>query len=318
MLGQDELLEQQLLPLLAIRPRRAVAALARGVLAQAEEIRLRPGWPLLVRGGSWEQWLPPELGPDDLKETMNILSQYSYYAFAQQLAHGYITVAGGHRVGVAGRVTVSRGQVAALAELGSLNFRIARQLKGVGRSLLPWLFSRGKLLNSLVLAAPGGGKTTLLRDLIRLLSDEAGLRVGVADERSELAGCYRGVPQLDVGRRTDVLDGCPRAQGLEMLVRSMGPQVVAADEIGSRADARALGNILAAGVSVLTSAHAGDLAEAKQRPVLQNLLAERCFQRAVILESRGEKPWLAKVVRLPGGEELFTGEMICCDCLQRR
>ena len=308
MLRLDCPIKEQVLPLLGHRPRRALEALGVSELEQAEEIRLRPGQDLLVRGGGRETWLPPAMGREDLEETMNILSQYSYYAFAQQLARGFITVAGGHRVGVAGRVTVSGGRVAAMAEAGSINIRIARQLKGVGEPVLPLLFAKGRLLNTLILAAPGGGKTTLLRDLIRLISDEAQLRVGVADERSELAGCYRGLPQLDVGRRTDVLDGCPRGEGLEMLVRSMGPQAVAADEIGRRADVRALEDVLAAGVALVTTAHAQDLAEARQRPVLRSLLAGEVFQRGVILGRQGGKPALSAVVALPGGEILGEGK----------
>lgn len=309
MLRQDSLIKEQVLPMLGARPRKALESMEQEGLMLAEEIRLRPGHSLLVQGGGREVWLPLTVNVEDLLETMNILSQYSYYAFAEQLARGYITVAGGHRIGVAGRVTVQKGRVAAMAETGSINIRIARQVKGAGKTALPWLFSRGQLLNTLILAAPGCGKTTLLRDLIRLISDEAGLTVGVADERSELAGCYRGIPQLDVGRRTDVLDGCPRDQGLEMLVRSMGPQVVAADEIGRRADVRALENVLAAGVAVLTTAHARDLAEARQRPVLRGLLAEGYFQRAVILGRRGGRPEIAGVAELPGGKLIYRGEM---------
>ncbi|MDD2282585.1 MAG: stage III sporulation protein AA [Eubacteriales bacterium] len=309
MLCQDSLIKEQVLPMLGSRPRKALESMEQAGLMLAEEIRLRPGHSLLVQGRGREVWLPLTVNVEDLLETMNILSQYSYYAFAEQLARGYITVAGGHRIGVAGRVTVQKGRVAAMAETGSINIRIARQVKGAGKTALPWLFSRGQLLNTLILAAPGCGKTTLLRDLIRLISDEAGLTVGVADERSELAGCYRGIPQLDVGCRTDVLDGCPRDQGLEMLVRSMGPQVVAADEIGRRADARALENVLAAGVAVLTTAHARDLAEARQRPVLRGLLAEGYFQRAVILGRREGRPEIAGVAELPGGKLIYRGEM---------
>lgn len=312
MLRHDLLIRKQVLPLLGERPRRCLEEMAPGELAAAEEIRLRPGYNLLVRGGGKESWLPLVVTGEDLVETLNILSQYSYYAFTQQLARGYLTVAGGHRVGVAGRVTVSQGRVAAMAEAGSLNIRVARQLKGVGRGVFPWLFAQGQLLSTLILAPPGGGKTTLLRDLVRLISDEAGLRVGVADERSELAGCYRGVPQLDVGCRTDVMDCCPRGQGLEMMLRSMGPQVVAADEIGRREDVRALEDVLAAGVAVLTTAHARDLAEAEQRPVLRSLLREGYFQRGIILQRQGGVPSVTEVVELPGGKMLYRGEMQCC------
>ena len=296
---------EHILPLLGNRLKRAILSLGVEILQTAEEIRIRPGYNLLILGGGKETWLPPTVVLDDLTETLNILSQYSYYAFSQQLAQGYVTVAGGHRVGVAGRVTVSQGKVLSLVEVGSMNIRIARQIKGVGEPVFPFLFSSAGMYNTLILAAPTGGKTTLLRDLIRLASDNALFRVGIADERSELAGCYRGIPQLDVGQRTDVIDGCPRDQGLEMLVRSMGPQVVAADEIGRKEDVRALETVLAAGVALLTTAHAGDLSQAYQRPLLKGLLGEGFFQRGVILQRVKGIPTVKAIVELPGGRILY-------------
>jgi len=305
----EQVWQQEILPMLAAKVRLALRSLTVAEREWVEEIRLRPHQPLRIRGGSAEKWLSPELSPEDMLETLNLLSQYSYYAFTQQLARGYITVAGGHRVGVAGRVAVEKGEVTAMAEISSLNFRVARQIPGVGKPALPYLLDRGRVLNTLILASPGGGKTTLLRDLVRLLSDEVGLQVGVVDERSELAGCYRGIPQLDIGRRSDVLDACPRDQGLLMLVRSMGPQVVAADEIGREADAAALENVLAAGVAVLTTAHARDLEEARQRPVLRRLLAGSCFQRVVVLARRQGRPALASVIELPTEKSLYRGDL---------
>lgn len=301
--------QTQILPMMSSTVRMALASLVAGPDTGYEEIRLRPGQPVLVQGGGRYLWLKPELTSADVLETINLLSQYSFYAFAEQLARGYITVAGGHRVGVAGRVAVENGKVTAMAEPCSINFRIARQLPGVGNPVLPWITAGGRALNTLILAPPGGGKTTLLRDLIRLLSDEAELTVGVVDERSELAGCYRGIPQLYVGRRTDVLDGCPRDYGLVMLVRSMGPQVVAADEIGRESDAEALENVLAAGVAVLTSAHARNLEEARQRPVLRRLLDGGCFQRVVILDRLHGLPRLASVAELPSGNMVYRGDV---------
>lgn len=298
----------QILPMLGARVRASLQTLSREQVNCAEEIRLRPGKPVLVEGSNGPVWVDGrEVDAEDVQETLNLLSQYSFYAFAEHLARGYITVVGGHRVGVAGRVAVSGGEVTAMAEAGSLNFRIAREMPGVGKPVLPWILDQGRPLNTLILAPPRCGKTTLLRDLVRLLSDEAGLTVGLVDERSELAGCFHGLPQLDVGRRTDVLDACPREQGLTMLVRSMGPQVVAADEIGREADTVALENVLAAGVAVLTTAHARDLDEARQRPVLRRLMEGRCFERVVVLDRLHGKPRLTGVAR-PNGNWLFRGD----------
>lgn len=297
--------QQQVLTLLGAKVRHALGGMKEEERLLTEEIRLRPGQFVLVKGGGKEFWLPTMVTAEDIIETLNLLSQYSYYAFASQLARGYITVAGGHRIGVAGRVTAEADIVTAMAEPCSINFRIARQILGAGNPVLPLIVSGGRALNTLILAPPGCGKTTLLRDLIRLLSDEAGFTVGVVDERSELAGCYRGVPQLNIGRRTDVLDACPRGQGLIMLIRSMGPQVVAVDEIGREPDALALANVLAAGVAVLTTAHARDLDEARQRPVLRRLLDDCLFQRAVVLDRRHGLPSLACVAQLPGGDYVY-------------
>lgn len=306
-----EIWQQEVLPMLGAQVRQALSSLSLEVVQGIEEIRLRPGRPVLVEGGGQKIWIPPVLTIADMQETLNILSQYSFYAFAEQLARGYLTIRGGHRIGVAGRVAVEGGRVTALVEPGSLNFRIARQLMGVGKPVLPWLLQEGQLQNTLILAPPGCGKTTLLRDLVRLVSDELELTVGVVDERSELAGSHRGIPQLNLGRRTDVLDCCPRDQGLIMLVRSMGPQVVAADEIGVESDAIALENVLAAGVSVLTTAHARDLEEARARPVLHRLLAQGCFGRVVMLDRHRGLPSLAGVVKLPQGDWVYRRDGGC-------
>lgn len=297
--------------MLGAQVRQALASLGPEAVEGIEEIRLRPGRPVLVEGGGQKTWIPPELTIADVQETLNILSQYSYYAFAEQLARGYITIRGGHRIGVAGRVAVEGGRVTALAEPGSLNFRIARQFMGVGRPVLPWLLQEGRVQNTLILSPPGCGKTTLLRDLVRLVSDDLELTVGVVDERSELAGCHRGIPQLYLGRRTDVLDCCPRDQGLIMLIRSMGPQVVAADEIGLECDAAALENVLAAGVTVLTTAHARDLEEARERPVLHRLLTRGCFGRVVVLDRHRGLPSLAGVLELPQGSWVYRRDEEC-------
>lgn len=305
--------QQQIFPLLASRVRKCIDRLPQEVLAGVEEIRLRQGRSLLLETGRGQVF--PELSGgvtgEDIRETLNLLSQYSYYAFSEQLAQGFLTVAGGHRVGVAGRTAVSEGRVSAMAAIGSLNIRVAREIKGAADRVLPWLVAGQQVYNTLIIAPPRAGKTTLLRDVVRQFSDGwlgfSGVTVGLVDERSEIAGCYLGVPQLDVGQRTDVLDSCPKEYGLLMLVRSMGPRVVAADELGRLADVEAIEAVLAAGVTVLSTAHARDLAEARQRPALKVLLERSCFQRVVILTRAGGKPVLAGVMSLPQEKWLFRG-----------
>ncbi|MTI94900.1 MAG: stage III sporulation protein AA [Firmicutes bacterium] len=308
--------EEHLLPLLVPRVRNAIRGLPHRDRQQVEEIRLRSGSHPLLDMGDRSCPLPlPEgvLTLTDIQETVNLLSQYSFYAYAGQLAQGYLTVAGGHRIGVAGRVVAENNLVTAMAEIASLNFRVARQLPGVADTALPWLFtSRGQVCSTLILAPPRCGKTTLLRDLVRQLSaggqGRAGLNVGLVDERSELAGCYRGVPQLDVGPRTDVLDACPKEQGLLMLVRSMGPQVVAADELGRSGDMAAIESALCAGVAVLCTAHANDLKDAENKPVLGKLLAQGFFERILVLARHNGKPRLAAVIALPDRQFLYRSD----------
>lgn len=303
-------IEQQVLPLLAPAVRSPLSTWS--ALAQVEEIRLRIGAPLELVAGSRRHWLSPAgsglLTREHIEQTLHLLSQYSYYAYSGQFAQGYITVAGGHRVGVAGRTVVEQGKVAAMTDIGSLNFRIARSFPGCGEAVIPWLRQKDGIANTLLLAPPRGGKTTLLRELVRLFSDELGLTVGLVDERSEVAGCFRGVPQLDVGRRTDVLDACPKDQGLIMLIRSMGPQVVAADEIGRPSDVAALEYILSAGTAVVTTAHATGPEDAARRPALGELLAANCFSRLVVLGRRKGIPALAGVLAWPEQRWLYRGD----------
>lgn len=297
-----------ILPVLPSSIRRLVSALPGPVLDSVEEIRVRQGKPLVIGLSSGDMFVNPEGEPArkaaeayhvtaaDMEDLINLLSGSSLYALEEELRTGFITLPGGHRAGITGRAVLDGGRVRTLKNLSCCNLRVSREVTGAASRLLPHIVNKrsGGIYHTILVSPPGCGKTTMLRDIIRQISDGVpglvypGLTVGLVDERSEIAGCYRGVPQRDVGIRTDVLDGCPKAEGMMMLLRSMCPQVIAADEIGRREDVDALEEVLNAGVKVLITAHGSSLADLSERPVLSGLIRSRIIERYVILgRSRG-------------------------------
>ena len=296
--------EEQVFPFLTLRLRRALENLRRVVPGQwvkLEEIRLRAEKPLQVEmGASWlvtasgELTAEPEkaliIKTEDVQRTLQLMGENSFYTLEEEFKAGFITLAGGHRVGLAGECLVEGGRLCRLKRVTSLNIRIARELKGISRVLLPWLTRAGRPLRTIIISPPQAGKTTLLRDLIRCFSNgeelSAPVKVGLVDERGEVAGSFRGVPQLDVGIRTDVLTGCPKRVGVFLLLRSMGPQMIATDEIGRPGDLDLLEEILNTGVGFITTAHAWDTKDFALRPSLQRLWVRGLVERVVILSRR--------------------------------
>lgn len=272
--------------------RQLALSLPQAEQAVAEEIRLRAGRPLSITLPEGEAVLPgcPVISPGDLRTTLEIATQASAHAALERIRNGFVTVRGGHRVGLCGTAVVKDGAVYNLRELSSMNIRIARQIPGIGNEILCQLRAEGALPSVLVLAPPGAGKTTLLRDLIRGLSSGAigpPLRVGVADERGELGAMYDGVPQLDVGPHTDIMDGCGKADGLMMLLRGMNPQVLAVDEITAPGDIDALETAAGCGAVLLATAHGQDVEDLKHRPLYIRLLKRHIFQKVLLIERRG-------------------------------
>lgn len=283
-----------------------------------EEIRIREGRPLEILYGS-RNGFPDAAGrlssspeqayiPDreECVRLLDVLTRHSLYSFEEELRRGYITVAGGHRIGLAGRAVLENGKVKMLKDVTSFNIRYARQVKGCGGRVLPQLLDRdaSTVHHTLVLSPPQQGKTTLIRDLVRLISEgtrelPGGRKVGIVDERSEIAACVRGVPTFDLGPRTDVLDGCPKAEGMMMMIRSMSPEVLVVDEIGTLQDAEAVWEAMNAGIRVIATAHGRDLEESGGRPALRKLLQEGIFRRFVQLSRQGER-FDARVKELAG------------------
>lgn len=260
--------------------------------AVAEELRLRAGYPMSVTLPEGEVVLPgcPVISPGDLRTVLEIATQASAHAALEQVRHGFFTVRGGHRMGLCGTAVVKDGAIHNLRELSSLNIRIARQVTGVGDEILLQLRGEGALPSVLVLAPPGAGKTTLLRDIIRGLSAGVGgppVRVGVADERGELGAMYEGVPQLDLGPHTDVMDGCTKADGLMMLLRGMNPKVLAMDEVTAPGDIDALEAAAGCGAALLATAHGQGIEDLKRRTLYIRLLERRIFQKVLLIERRG-------------------------------
>ena len=291
-------------------------------LQDVEEIRLRVGQPLMVRTSDQDLFLNRDgevISPEkayvvmgeDLACALERMTHSSLYAAEEDLKQGFITLPGGNRVGVTGEAVVVHGQIQTLKHVSGLNVRIAREIKGKGLKILPLLIGAdGMFCHTLLISPPRAGKTTLLRDLIRLLSNGvpqiglSGQTVGVIDERGELAGMWQGVPTYNLGYRTDVLDGCPKASGMNMIVRSMAPQVIAMDELGHADDVTALMDALRTGVRILSTAHASSLEEALNRPTLARLMEQRVFERLVVL-SRKHGPGT-----IEGVYDLKTGRVL--------
>lgn len=224
---------------------------------------------------------------EDLKETLEYVSGYSLYAYEDEVRQGFLSVQGGHRVGVTGKVILDGNQIRGMKYISCINVRLAHQILGCADNVMPYIQKEDWVAHTLIVSPPRCGKTTLLRDIIRQISNGRekvpGLTVGVVDERSELAGCYQGVPQNDLGMRTDILDGCPKAEGMQMLIRSMSPAVVAVDELGKEEDFKAVESVIHCGCKLIATAHGNSLEDVLNQPFFYKLVQERVFERYILL-----------------------------------
>jgi stage III sporulation protein AA len=242
-----------------------------------QEIRLRAGYPPQIVCKEGEKWLKKNTVPEDLAFCVNTASRYSPWASATS-SQGYITAQGGHRIGLCGEVVILQGKSAGVKNPTSVCIRIARDLKG--------LINRTSLLEGsvLIIGQPGSGKTTLLRDLIRYRSERSSSSVAVVDERGELFP-----PGFVTGRRTDVLVGCNKREGVEMALRTMGPRCIAVDEITSQYDCASIQSAAWCGVSLLATAHASSVSDLKNREIYRPLMQTKLFQQIIVLQQ--DKSW---------------------------
>ncbi|MDO4523355.1 MAG: stage III sporulation protein AA [Eubacteriales bacterium] len=267
-----------------------------------QEIRLRVDRPLMILWNGREFFVRPsgEITPDceegllvekkELMETMEYISNFSMYAYEDEIRQGFLTIQGGHRIGIAGKIVMEGDRIRSVKHISFINVRLSHQRMGCADQVLPYIIRENEICHTLIISPPKCGKTTLLRDLIRQISNGTpfyhGCTVGVVDERSEIGGSYLGVPQNDLGIRTDVLDCCPKAEGMMMLVRSMSPVVIAVDEIGDYRDINAIESVIHCGCKLLTTVHGSSMEEVQHKPLLQKLIRERVFERYVVLHNR--------------------------------
>lgn len=267
-----------------------------------QEIRLRINGPLMIVYRGEEYFLGSggglckdpgqafQVHAHCIQETLEYLSGYSLYAYEEEIRQGYLTLQGGHRVGLAGKTILDGEKIKSIRCISFINIRFSHQVKGCASAVLPYVAQGSTVRHTLLISPPRCGKTTILRDLIRQISDgdekRPGHCVGVVDERSEIGGCHQGVPQNDVGIRTDVLDGCPKAEGMMMLIRSMSPEVIAVDEIGSYEDIHAIESVIHCGCRLLATVHGSTIDDIRRKPLLNRLVKEKIFERYILLDGR--------------------------------
>jgi len=319
-------MKEEINSILPLKIRQIINRLDKELQEQIQEIRIRERRPLEIICSEKQFFLTPDgktsnypekayvPNNEDTLKILNIISNHSIYRLEEELRRGYITVQGGHRIGITGKAILEKGEVKTLKDISGFNIRIAKQVIGAADSIIPYILNikQKNIYNTLIISTPQSGKTTLLRDTARQISSGigkynfTGKKVGIIDERSEIAGCVAGVPQNDVGYRTDILDSCPKAEGMMMMIRSMSPEILVIDEIGRHED-----TARNAGVQVIATAHGSNLSEIAKRPSISSLIQQQIFARYILLSRRKgvgtiEKIYDAELKPLLIGEKLHA------------
>ena len=268
------------------------------------EIRLRINRKVIVIVSGVEVFLDVTVTLKDLLDILVRVSKNSIYAIQNDINNGFVVILGGHRIGICGEVVMQDGKIKNIKNINSMNIRVARQLIGAADKVMPYIISQGKIKNTLIISPPGCGKTTMLRDIVRQVSNGVkelgfyGKNVGLVDERGEIASVSNGIPNLDIGLRTDVISNCSKSLGIEMMVRSMGINVIATDEIGSKGDIAAIRYAVLSGVSLLFTVHGDNLEDIMKKDDLSYLIKQGYFKLAIVLSNRNRPGTIEKIEAL--------------------
>lgn len=258
---------------------------------QIQEIRIRVGRPIILKLHNLDILIEYIVNQTEILQILEKICENSIYAYKNQICNGYITIKGGHRIGITGSAVVENEKIINIKYITSLNFRIARQVLNCSNKIIGQVIDEKNqdIYNTLIVSPPGRGKTTILRDLIRKLSngiDEInfkGKTCGVVDERGEIAAMYKGVPQNDIGIRTDIIENISKAKGIKILIRTMAPEIIACDEIGSKEDVEAIQEAIISGVKGIFTMHGKTLEDVKSNNQINKLIEENKIEKIIFI-----------------------------------
>ncbi len=255
-----------------------------------QEIRIKIQKPIILYTDRGEIILSRDVTKEDFKFIIQRISNYSIYAYEEEIKQGFITLKGGHRVGIAGECVMENNKIKTIKNISSLNIRISKEVIGCSKEVIKYIVDDNNVKNTLIISPPKCGKTTILRDITRILSSGSqilkGKKVVVIDERSEIGASYNGIPQMNLGIRTDILDNCLKREGMLMAIRSLSPDVLICDEIGTKEDIDALNTAFNSGVNVVVTVHGSNLSDIKERKIFDDFLSSGIIERIIVLSNR--------------------------------